>query len=171
MTTVMTEPDLDDVVAPRSGGVIAAIPRWDCAAQLAVPGGDHPDTLHLPLIDLGGVAGLPSAVLQLMVGRLADRSTQIEALVIGRGEYADGGAIYLLADHLGQQSLTELHDDALREASRFNIPPQRCPWAAHITVGRVRVDTLMFAGLVTFNRLALFDNDGRHDYPMVDPEA
>lgn len=162
--------------AKENGGMVALFPRTDDAMQLAVPGGEPPQDLHLTLAYLGDdVGGLSPDGLVRSISQLADSYTVITARVMGHATFnPDGGqdgdqeqcAVYLISD---SEQLADLHNSVLDAAqSEVNLPVQHAPWLPHLTAAySVPADRLAFTGEVLFDRLGVAFAGQTQYFPLM----
>jgi hypothetical protein len=166
--------------AKSSGAMVALYPRTDEALQMAIPGGEAPQELHVTLAylgedvtDLGDPGNLSRALDQV-----ANTFTVITARVMGHATFnPDGGdpedereqdqcAVYLVSDN---DQLPDLHSAVLDAVNQeFSIPTQHLPWLPHITAGYgIPASELTFTGQVLFDRIGLAWAGRYHFYPLL----
>lgn len=151
--------------AKSTGGMLALRPRSDFAEQLAVPGGEPPDGLHVTLLYFGeDVTEMPGrAAIGHAVSGLGDRFSAISARIMGHATFnPDGGddgdkepcAVYLVSD---SDDLDELHSQLDDVVGQFmDMTGQHRPWLPHITAGySLEASSLEYIGDVIFDRLVL----------------
>lgn len=165
--------------AKQSGGMVALYPRTDDALQMAVPGGEAPQELHVTLAYMGeDVSGQDPGGISRELAQIADTYTVITARCMGHATFnPDGGdpddereqdpcAVYLISD---SDQLPDLHTDVLNAVGQqFNLPRQHLPWIPHVTCGyNISIDQLDFTGQVLFDRIGLAFAGRTHFYPLL----
>lgn len=163
--------------AKSTGGMIALYPRPDDADQMAVPGGESPEDLHVTLVYLGeDVSGIDPSALHAAISSLTDPVTVITAKVLGHAVFnptggedgqSDPCAVYLITDS-GQ--LDDLHSDVLQAAQEniLNLHPQHSPWVPHITAGYdIDPSQLSYTGPILFDRVGLNFAGEDHYFPLM----
>lgn len=172
--------------ARQHGGMIAAVPREDCAQLLAVPGGEPVEELHLTLVYLGDdVTGQSPDGVERLTAQFASENPAIPARVFGHAlfnpqpavplhddtnEAPEPCAVYLVNDQAGQETpLTGLQGELATEATRvFDLPRQHRPFTAHVTAGYgLDVAELDYVGDIVFDRLRLAFGGNHTDYPLT----
>lgn len=148
---------------PSSDGcILAAYPRPDDAAALAVAGGEPVTDLHLTLVNLGveanqgAEAELPRRLADLTASPAAPISAQVFGHAVINPNTADfnPSVVYLVGDSPG---LVPLRQQVMTLAEQlYRLPAQHEPWLPHITATYGRSDTgLTYTGTVVFDRVGL----------------
>lgn len=162
--------------AKSTGGMVALYPRTDYAQQLAIPGGEPPQDMHVTLAYLGeDVSDQDPGGISQGLSQIADSFTVIDARVMGHATFnGDGGpdgdmdpcAVYLISD---AEQLSDLHKDVLDLCTQqFNLPQQHLPWIPHLTAGYgIDQDRLDFHGLVLFDRVGFKFAGRSHVFPLL----
>lgn len=169
--------EADAEQAKATGGMLALYPRSDFAEQLAVPGGEPPEDLHVTVIyfgeDVTDSSIGPDAISQQVSG-VADQFSAITAKVIGPALFNPTGpepaAVYLIGGSPEGNALdlanihTQLEDVI---APFWDLSEQHSPWHPHITAGyNLPIGALGYSGDVILDRLTLEWAGQSYDFPL-----
>lgn len=146
--------------ARSTGGMVALYLRDDLTDELAIPGGERPEDLHLTLVYLGeDVTTQPDPVgLSRALGQFADSFTTITARVFAHAVFnpdENPAGVYLLGD---SDDLRQVHDEVFHAAQNEfpDFPEQHSPWIPHITASYGNPAKVgQFIGDVEFDRIGL----------------
>ena len=163
---------------------IALYPRTDSALQMAVPGGEPPQELHLPLVTFGeNLGGQNLDGVSRALAELAGSYTVITAQAMGHATFnPEGGAnnpdqggpygqrepdtAYLITD---SQQLEDLYNDAQDIATtQLALPVQNVPFVPRVTAAHNQSAAyLNFTGEVLFDRVGLAYRGQTHYFPLL----
>lgn len=117
---------LEDRLKPSCEGV-----RWISA-----------ELLHLTMKFLGEVADRDVAGVAEAVARCAHEAAPFDMAIAGCGTFPAGGAVRIVWAGVRQESgaLLRCAEAVERNLEPLGFPPERRPYSAHITIGRVRID-------------------------------
>lgn len=164
--------------AKSTGGMLALTPRSDYAEQLAVPGGEPPEDLHVTVIYFGeDVTDSPIGpdAISHAVSGIADLFGAISARVFGHALFNPTGdepcAVYLIGGSRDANA-TDLNDIHLQlqevVAPLWDLSEQHSPWIPHITAGYgVDPGTLGYTGDIVFDRLVLEWGGQSYEFPLI----
>jgi 2'-5' RNA ligase len=145
--------------AKSTGGMLALYPRDDYAQQLAIPGGEPPEDLHVTLFYFGeDVTEMPGeAELAQAASGIADQFSPIVAKVFGHAVFNPDGddpcAVYLVGN---SQDLGDLHFQLQEVVAPYISQDQHAPWTPHVTAGySTDPSALGYTGDIVFDRCVL----------------
>lgn len=152
--------EADAEQAKSTGGMLAAYPRDDFAAQLAVPGGEPLEDLHLTLFYFGeDVTEMPgqAEIVQAASGIADQFGGGVTARVFGHAILNPTGAepcaVYLVGN---SDDLADLHHQLEQVVTPYVSQDQHRPWLPHITAGYgLDPSALGFSGDIVLDRIAL----------------
>jgi hypothetical protein len=150
--------------AKSTGGCLMLYPTQEDAINLAIPGGEPVEDLHVTLLYFGeDVTDRPGADQEIanVVGGIADQFSVITARVFGHAVFnpdaANGRepcAVYLLGN---SHDLDDLHDQLVDAVGQiWDCSEQHAPWIPHLTAGySISPDQLGFTGDIQLDRIGL----------------
>lgn len=154
--------------AKSTGGMIALIPTQP--EQLAVPGGEPVEDLHLTITYFGeDVTGLENVEILSFLDDLSTRIGVLDAKVFAFALFNPTGedpcSVYLVGNN---PVLSELYRECKDFAmDRFpGAAEQHDPWFPHITAGYGTGIAPTYQGPVTFDRLSLHWAGEVIDFPL-----
>lgn len=146
----------DAEAAKQQGGMVAFKLRTSDAQNLAIPGYEPYDDLHITILFFGSSVepGIPQEVGDACA-YVANYFGQIWAKVFSRAEFnpgtEDACAVYLVGN---TAQLDEVRDMLLSELRGFDFAEQHTPWIPHITIGYgASPGLLSFQGDVCIDRI------------------
>ena len=152
--------------AKETGGCLMLFPRQDFAQNLAIPGGEPPEDLHVTMVYFGeDMSERPSPDdLIRAIGGVADQYPPIVANAFGHAAFnpagADPCAVYIIGGSRETdrpRDLGDLHNDLVAAIEPlWDLSQQHYPWQPHMTAGYgMSPGQLSYTGEVVFDRLGL----------------
>lgn len=174
----LTPPDADAVTAAADvseGAMIALVPAGEYLSNLALPGGESEDQLHLTLIYLGSVSDLSDqtqADITDAVEVWAQTQPVVEAEAFAPSVFnplSDEPCVVLVC---GGEALVDAYETAVATLGEVDVeyPEPRLPWIPHVTLEYTDTydqnELTARTGLIRFDRLRVAFGGKVIDFPL-----